>query len=64
MGEEAHRSPNSRDLPIREEDNPNLSYLVRDGDLCVAMDVTKVVDAKMARVGDQTPDLSHHKHTP
>ena len=28
------------------------------------MDVTKVVDAEMARERDRTPDLSHHNHPP
>jgi hypothetical protein len=37
---------------------------VRDGDLRVVLDVTKVVDAELARVGDRTPDLPHHEHTP
>ena len=36
---------------------------VRDGDLRVVLDVTKVVDAETAKAGNRTPDLSHRKHT-
>ena len=47
--------PTHETRPIREEDNPNLSYHVRDGDLRVVLDVTKVVDAETAKAGNRTP---------
>jgi hypothetical protein len=32
-------------------------------EIFVVLDVTKVVDAETAKVGNRTPDLSHRKHT-
>ena len=36
---------------------------IGDGDLCVVLDVTKVVDAETAKAWNRTPDLRHRKHT-